>query len=66
MKKRRGKILKVKLGVNPNSSSLGTDIIFLMLGTPVVTVLVITLSTIVRLTRRRKPDAEEQDPSLPV
>ena len=66
MKKKKGEILKVKLGVNPNSSSLGSDVIFLMLGTPVVAILVFTLSTLLRTSRRRKPDAEKQDPDLPL
>lgn len=29
---RRGRILAVKLGFNPNSSSLGTDVTFLLFG----------------------------------
>lgn len=62
----KGRILRAKLGVNPNSSSLGSDVIFLMIGTPVVAVLIFTLSTLARTTRRRKPHAEEQDPHPPV
>jgi hypothetical protein len=65
--KKRGKILRVRLGVNPNSSSLGSDVIFLMIGTPVVAVLLLTISTLLRTTRRRKPDAQaKEDPHLPV
>jgi len=62
----RGRILRVKLGVNPNSSSLGSDVIFLMIGTPAVAVLIFTLSTLLRATRRRRPHAEDQDPHPPV
>jgi len=62
----RGKILRVKLGVNPNSSSLGSDVIFLMIGTPVVAVLIFALSTLLRTTRRGKPDAAKEDTHLPV
>ena len=65
-KKKRGNILRVKLGVNPNSSSLGSDIVFLMIGTPVLVILVFTLSTLLRTSRRGKPDAEKQDPHLPL
>jgi len=64
--KKRGKILRVRLGVNPNSSSLGSEVIFLMIGTPVVAVLIFTLSTLLRTTRRRKHDAKKEDPHLPV
>ncbi|MCS6915346.1 MAG: hypothetical protein NZ890_19215 [Myxococcota bacterium] len=35
----RGKILALKLGYNPNSSSLGVDVTFLLFGTAAVTVL---------------------------
>jgi len=66
MKNRRGRILKVRLGVNPNSSSLGTSVLFLMLGTPALTILVFTLSTLLRTSRRRKADAETKGPHLPV
>lgn len=57
MKARRGKILKVKLGVNPNSSSLGSDVIYLMLGTPAVAILVFGLSGLISLVRRKKLNA---------
>jgi hypothetical protein len=66
VKKRKGLILRAKLGVNPNSSSLGSEVILLMIGTPVVAVLIFALSTLLRTTRRRKPDAEKEDPHLPV
>jgi hypothetical protein len=66
VRKRKGKILRAKFGVNPNSSSLGSDVIFLMIGTPVVAVLIFTLSTLLRTTRRRKPDEAKEDPNLPV
>lgn len=35
----RGRILAIKLGYNPNSSSLGVDVTFLLLGTAAVTML---------------------------
>ncbi len=66
VKKRKGKILRAKLGVNPNSSSLGSDVIFLMIGTPMVAVLIFTLSTLLRTTRRRRPDDAKEDPHLPI
>ena len=66
MKKPKGRILKVKLGVNPNSSSLGTDIIFLMLGAPVLSILIFTISTFLRTSRRHKSDVEKKDHHVPV
>jgi hypothetical protein len=66
VKKRKGRILRAKLGVNPNSSSLGSDVILLMIGTPVVAVLIFALSTLLRTTRRQKPDAEKEDHHPPV
>ena len=64
--KKKGKILRAKLGVNPNSSSLGSDVIFLMIGTPVVAVLIFSLSTLLRTTRRKKSDARKEDNNLPL
>jgi hypothetical protein len=52
----RGRILKMRLGVNPNSSSIGTDIIYLVLGSTSVLILTVWLATAVRLFRRRKAD----------
>ena len=64
--KERGRILKVRLGVNPNSSSLGSGLLVLMLGTPAVTILIFSLSTLLRASRRRKTDAKIEDPHLPL
>jgi hypothetical protein len=60
---RRGRILRVKLGYNPNSSSLGTTIQVLLYGSAVLALIAVALSTVVRLTRRAKApqDAESQD-----
>lgn len=37
---RNGKILRVKLGFNPNSSSLGSDVSLLLMGATAITFLV--------------------------
>lgn len=53
--RRRGKVLAVKLGYNPNSSSLGADVTFLLLGASAITVLAPALAAAVRLALRRRP-----------
>ncbi|MDP8223805.1 MAG: hypothetical protein P9L99_10635 [Candidatus Lernaella stagnicola] len=57
MKTKRGRILKMKLGVNPNSSSIGTDIIYLVLGSTGAMILTFWITTLIRLVRRR-PNAQ--------
>jgi hypothetical protein len=53
MRTRRGRILKVKLGVNPNSSSLGTDVVVLALSPPVAASMILAISALVRTLLRR-------------
>jgi hypothetical protein len=60
MRARRGRILRIKLGVNPNSSSLGTDVVFLALSAPLAASLILAISALLRSLLRRKPDAEEE------
>ena len=54
--KRKGKILAVKWGLNPNSSSLGVDVTFLLFGAAAVTLLTPVVGALLRL-RRKKPTA---------
>ena len=49
---RRGKILAIKWGMNPNSSSLGVDVTFLLVG---ATVLAVVTPVVGALLRLRKP-----------
>ena len=56
MKRRRGRILAIKWGMNPNSSSLGVDVTFLLLG---ATALAIVTPVIGALLRWRRPVAAE-------
>jgi hypothetical protein len=44
----------VKWGLNPNSSSLGVDVTFLLLGAAAITLLTPFVGALLRL-RRRKP-----------
>jgi len=50
--RRRGRILAIKWGMNPNSSSLGVDVTFLLVG---ATALAIVTPVIGALLRWRKP-----------
>lgn len=56
---KRGRILKVKFGYNPNSSSLGVAVIFVMMGSFVGYLAVTFVSSIIRL--RRKAGAEDAE-----
>jgi hypothetical protein len=53
---RRGRILAIKWGMNPNSSSLGVDVTFLLVG---ATVLAAVTPVIGALLRWRRPVAIE-------
>lgn len=50
--RRRGRILAIKWGMNPNSSSLGVDVTFLLVG---ATALAMVTPVIGALLRWRKP-----------
>jgi hypothetical protein len=52
---RRGRILAVKLGYNPNSSSLGVDVTFLLFGMAAIALLTPILAL---LLRGRRPPSE--------
>jgi hypothetical protein len=50
--RRRGRVLAVKWGYNPNSSSLGVDVTFLLFGMAAVALLTPIISLILRMRRR--------------
>lgn len=54
--RRRGRILAIKWGMNPNSSSLGVDVTFLLVG---ATALAIVTPVLGALLRWRKPVATD-------
>jgi hypothetical protein len=56
MFRRRGRILAVKWGYNPNSSSLGVDVTFLLFGMAAVALLTPIVSLILRFRRRALPE----------
>ena len=59
-RRRRGRILAVKWGYNPNSSSLGVDVTFLLFGMAAVALLTPIVSLILRLRRRTLPQKSSE------
>ena len=53
MMRRRGKILAVKWGYNPNSSSLGVDVTFLLFGMAAIALLTPIISLFLRARRAK-------------
>jgi hypothetical protein len=56
---RRGRVLAVKWGYNPNSSSLGVDVTFLLFGMAAIAFLTPLVSLLIRLRRNRLPEKSE-------
>ncbi len=56
MRRRRGKILAVKLGVNPNSSSLGADVTLLLFGAAALSMLTPIAGALIRWKLRGRRD----------
>ena len=54
----RGRILAVKWGYNPNSSSLGVDVTFLLLGLSVITLLTPLIGFLLRWQRASRTPAQ--------
>jgi hypothetical protein len=59
MFRRRGRVLAVKWGYNPNSSSLGVDVTFLLFGMAAVALLTPIVSLILRTRRRALTDGNK-------
>jgi hypothetical protein len=53
----RGRVLRVKPGFNPNSSSLGFDVTFLLAGVGALSMITAVLATAIRV-RRSVPHGE--------
>lgn len=51
---RKGRVLAVKWGYNPNSSSLGVDVTFLLFGMFIITLLTPTVGLLLRWQARRR------------
>jgi hypothetical protein len=55
----RGRIYSVKWGYNPNSSSLGVDVTFLLFGMAAVALLTPIIALFLRARRRPPPSLSE-------
>ncbi len=51
---KKGKVLKVKFGTNPNSSSLGFPVLFVLMGSGLAYAAVALVSSLIRVRRVRK------------
>ena len=51
---KRGRILRIRYGLNPNSSSIGANLSVLLLGATTLTILVNLADTAIRLWWKRK------------
>ena len=61
-RRRKGKVLAVKLGSNPNSSSLGVDVTLLLGGGALVSLVALVGGTLARwVLRRKKTDDGQPD-----
>jgi len=61
----KGRILAIKWGVNPNSSSLGVDVTFLLVGATVLAAVTPVIGALLRWRRRVpiEPPAAAADPA---
>ena len=55
--RRRGKILAIKWGMNPNSSSLGVDVTFLLVGATALAMVTPVIGALLRWRRRVSVEA---------
>ncbi|HEX8950656.1 MAG TPA: hypothetical protein VF945_02370 [Polyangia bacterium] len=61
--RKRGKILAVKWGYNPNSSSLGVDVTFLLFGMAAIALLTPIVSLFLRSRRAKRLDTTQPPPA---
>jgi hypothetical protein len=54
----RGRILAIKWGMNPNSSSLGVDVTFLLVGATALAMVTPVIGALLRWRRRVQLDAQ--------
>lgn len=58
---RKGRILKVKLGYNPNSSSIGTDIVMFFVSFTAIGLIFNSLSVFIKRQFKNKDSEEENE-----
>ena len=61
----RGRILAIKWGMNPNSSSLGVDVTFLLVGATALAVVTPVIGALLRWRRPVRPEAAAASGSEP-
>lgn len=61
---RRGRILAIKWGMNPNSSSLGVDVTFLLVGATVLAAVTPMIGALLRWRRGPAVEAAASDRSV--
>jgi hypothetical protein len=61
LRRRRGRVLAIKWGLNPNSSSLGVDVTFLLFGAAALSLATPIVSALVRLKLAKEPPLVPQD-----
>ncbi len=62
----RGRILKIKTGYNPNSSSIGVDVIAFFSAGAAITVLFNTLAAVLNATKAQEQGRQEELKETPV
>ncbi len=61
---KKGKVLKIKFGTNPNSSSLGFSVLFVLMGSGLAYAAVALVSSLIRVRRvRKRPGTKEAEGS---
>jgi hypothetical protein len=63
--RRRGRILAIKWGMNPNSSSLGVDVTFLLAGATALAMVTPVIGALLRWRRPVSPEPVAPPPAEP-
>ena len=61
----RGRILAIKWGMNPNSSSLGVDVTFLLAGATLLAIATPVIGALIRWRRPVRDAARQASPTEP-
>lgn len=61
----RGRILATRFGLNPNSSSLGVDVTFLLFGAAALSIFTPVVGALLRLRHRPSTHVVETEPAAP-
>ena len=64
MLRKRGRVLAVKWGLNPNSSSLGVDVTFLLVGATALSIVTPFVAAMVRLRASKRARAQNNDENV--